>query len=73
MIWCSAQQEARTAVNQAEAYARTTVNAARGKPYHSADGVTRSNQIVRIMASEANSFSEQLPHFERIRCSSRNA
>ncbi len=61
----SAQQEARTAVNQAEAYARTTINAAQGQASTIlADGVTRSNQIVRIMASEANSFSEQLPYFE---------
>ena len=58
-------QEARTTVNQAEAYARATVNAAQGQASTIlADGVTRSNQIVRIMASEANSFSEQLPYFE---------
>ena len=61
----SAQQEARTEVNQAEAYARTTINAAQGQASTIlADGVTRSNQIVRIMASEAHSFSEQLPYFE---------
>lgn len=62
----SAQQEARTEVNKAESYARTTVNAAQGQASTIlADGVTRSNQIVRLMASEAKSFSEQLPYFER--------
>lgn len=62
----SAQQEARTEVNKAEAYARTTVNGAQGQALTIlADGVTRSNQIVRLMASEAKSFSEQLPYFER--------
>ena len=62
----SAQQEARTAVNQAESYARTTINVAQGQASTIlADGVTRSNQIVRVMASEAKSFSEQLPYYEK--------
>ena len=60
----SAQQEARTTVNQAEAHATRQSMPPRASSTILADGVTRSNQIVRIMASEANSFSEQLPYFE---------
>lgn len=61
-----AQQEARTEVNKAKAYARSTINSAQGQASTIlADGITRSNQIVRTIASEAKSFSEQLPYFEK--------
>ena len=62
----SAQQEARTEVNNAESYSRTTINAALGQAsVILADATTRSNQIVRTIASESKSFSEQLPYFEK--------
>ncbi len=60
----NAQQTSRTIISEAEAYARTTTNGAIGQASVLVnEGITRSNQIIRTMAAEAQSFQDQLPYY----------
>ncbi len=60
----TAQQEARTKVNEAEGYAVSlTNNAVALRRMVLDDGMTSSNRIVQTLSAEAQSFSDQLPFY----------
>ncbi len=60
----TAQQQGRTRVSDAQAYATSLTNTAVAfARVISNDGVTASNQIVQNVAAEAKSFADQLPSY----------
>lgn len=60
----NAFQEAGTKKSDAEAYARGATNSALGEAAGiAANALTRSNQLVRTLAADASSFTNQLPYY----------
>jgi membrane protease subunit HflK len=57
-------QEAGQRKSEAEGYARSAINTALGQAQVvRADAITRSNQLVRTVAADADSFTSQLPFY----------
>ena len=61
----TAQQESNTKEREAEAYARSALNKARGdETVIVNNGINSSNQIVQLVAAEAKYFTDQLPYYQ---------
>lgn len=61
----NAQQTARTRISEAEAYARSATNSAIGQASQfTSEALTRSNQLIKDIVADVDSFHAQQPYYE---------